>query len=260
MLKKIQLACLWFCIAGSVQLQCFGGQTNETCKEGQVCYIHYSQTFESVIKQGCVNKKHAEEYIFFCSEDWCNDPSKYTDVTGELAQPGQLKCYSSTDETIGDLITCPSDSIYCIVEFARDSDYFPTKITKRFCGNGKNFDCDFMEKCYKNGCNNVTLRSCYYGVAKSCDPSFHFSTLSAARSKNCPFMFYPNVCVTRKLISSDNKTCVIHDCQHSDANHLFYFGNNPTAEKLVVKEGNITIIVAQCKGNNCNEPNLLDET
>uniref|UniRef100_A0AC34R6N6 Sodefrin-like factor n=1 Tax=Panagrolaimus sp. JU765 TaxID=591449 RepID=A0AC34R6N6_9BILA len=225
MLKKIQLACLWFCIAGSVQLQCFGGQTNETCKEGQVCYIHYSQTFESVIKQGCVNKKHAEEYIFFCSEDWCNDPSKYTDVTGELAQPGQLKCYSSTDETIGDLITCPSDSIYCIVEFARDSDYFPTKITKRFCGNGKNFDCDFT-----------------------------------ARSKNCPFMFYPNVCVTRKLISSDNKTCVIHDCQHSDANHLFYFGNNPTAEKLVVKEGNITIIVAQCKGNNCNEPNLLDET
>uniref|UniRef100_A0AC34RG34 Uncharacterized protein n=1 Tax=Panagrolaimus sp. JU765 TaxID=591449 RepID=A0AC34RG34_9BILA len=260
---SVQLYCLWLCIAETTQLQCFYGRTNKTCEEGEVCFIRYEESFQSVFKKGCTKKEKYDltlnkENTFFCSEDWCNDPSKYTDMTGELAQSGQLKCYSLTDGTVGDLITCPSGDEYCFVKMSFDSDITPTKIIGRFCGKNVGVGDYTLKKCQTNGCNNVALRSCYYGVAKTCDSSFEeylsLAQFNGVQIKNCPHIFYPNVCVTRKLISSDNKTCVVHDCHHLEADHLLYFKRNPTAEELVMKDGNITMTITQCPKENCNEP------
>uniref|UniRef100_A0AC34QZ15 Envelope protein n=1 Tax=Panagrolaimus sp. JU765 TaxID=591449 RepID=A0AC34QZ15_9BILA len=237
--------------------------TNKTCKEGEVCFIRYAEGFQSVVKKGCTRKEKYDltlkEDTFFCSEDWCNDPSKYIDVTGELAQPVELKCYSSTDGTISNLTTCPSDSKYCVVKVSLDSVNTPTKIIERFCGNQKEGENGVitLKQCQKNGCNNVALRSCYYGVAKTCDLSFEYYLSLASNGvqiKNCKQVFYPNVCVTRKLVSSDGKTCMVHDCHHLEADHLLHFKRNPTAKELVVKDGNITMTIIQCTEENCNEP------
>uniref|UniRef100_A0AC34Q596 Uncharacterized protein n=1 Tax=Panagrolaimus sp. JU765 TaxID=591449 RepID=A0AC34Q596_9BILA len=259
-----QVFCLFSFFVGSIQLQCFGSTNNETCKEGKLCSIEYSTNFHWVRKdifkpQGCVSKDPAgDPYVFTCAEDFCNDPSKYTDVTGELVQPGQLKCYSSDSEAVGNLTTCLSNVTYCVVELSHDSDFSPVKINGRYCGK-KEYNFKTMEKCDESECNSVKLRTCYYGYSGDCDSVFdeyHQERHSAqgVKSRNCLHLFYPNICVTRKLVSADGKECMFYDCVHSDASHLFYFKRNPTAKELKVKEGNFTMIITQCPEENCNEP------
>uniref|UniRef100_A0AC34Q9R0 Uncharacterized protein n=2 Tax=Panagrolaimus sp. JU765 TaxID=591449 RepID=A0AC34Q9R0_9BILA len=249
-LDSDDILCFFNFFIWSIQIKCF--QTKEKpCAKQSLCYIIYSRDFQSVESQGCRNKVSLSglRFGFTCTTDFCNDPSNYTDVTGELAKPGELKCYSSTNGTLGSLVKCPPDSKGCVVQYS-------VEITGRFCHNEKQFDNLTMQMCKKNGCNNVKFHNCYEGIAGTCDSVFNEYTryLPSVKSRNCLELFYPNICVKTKLVSVDGKECVTHSCTHFDGNHYLYFKRNPTAKELMVEEGNITMTITQCNGENCNEP------